>query len=62
MKPRDIRNLTAAEIDARLTEVEQEYYAAREAVRSGRDQKTARPRRLRRDIARLKTIKREQPL
>lgn len=61
MKARDIRTLSESEIEARLTEVQRDYYAAREAVRSGRDQKTARLAALRRDIARLKTIRRQTP-
>jgi large subunit ribosomal protein L29 len=57
MKPRDIRELSDAELAARIRETEQELVGLRLKHRSGvAVGKPVELRHLRRDIARMKTI------
>lgn len=59
MKAHDFRNMTAAELQTRLSTMEQEYYSAIENVRAGKEKNHASVRGLRRDIARATTVLRE---
>ncbi len=62
MKASEIRELTTAEIRARLDQAYEEYYTLRVNVRIGQMKNTARLREARKDIARLRTILREREL
>ncbi len=56
MKMTDLQNHTPEALQAKLVELEQAYYSAREAVRSGKESNHARLKGMRRDIARVKTL------
>ena len=61
MKPRDIRELSDAELAARIRETEQELVGLRLKHRSGvAVEKAVQMRHMRRDIARMKTIAAER--
>ena len=61
MKPRDIRELSDAELAARIRETEQEPVGLRLKHRSGvAVEKAVQMRHMRRDIARMKTIAAER--
>lgn len=60
MKTNELRNLTATELIARLATLEQEYFSMAENVRVGKEKNHAQLRGLRADIARLKTLVRQQ--
>lgn len=57
MKAKEIRELSAAEINAKLTETREELLGLRLKKQTGQVEKTHRLRSLRKDIARLETIK-----
>ena len=61
MKPRDIRELSDAELAERIRETEQELVGLRLKHRSGvAVEKAVQMRHMRRDIARMKTIAAER--
>lgn len=62
MKAQEIRSLNDAELRERLMECYQELFNLRFQKVSGRLANTSRPRQVRRDIARIKTILREREL
>ena len=62
MKPSEIRNMSAAEINAKVEELRNEAMNLRFQDVSGQLTDYSRVREVRRDIARLLTILREQEL
>ena len=62
MKPSEIRNMSAAEINAKINELREEAMNLRFQDVSGQLTDYSRVREVRRDIARLKTILREMEL
>ena len=62
MKPSEIRNMSAAEINAKVKELRNEAMNLRFQDVSGQLTDYSRVREVRRDIARLKTILREKEL
>lgn len=62
MKPSEIRNMSAAEINAKVTELRNEAMNLRFQDVSGQLTDYSRVREVRRDIARLLTILREMEL
>ena len=62
MKPSEIRNMSAAEINAKVNELRQEAMNLRFQDVSGQLTDYSRVREVRRDIARLLTILREMEL
>lgn len=57
MKAKDIRELTAAEINVKLNETRDKLLGLRLRKQTGQVEKTHELRSLRKDIARLETIK-----
>ncbi len=55
MKPKEIRELTDAELSTRIVELSREKLNLKIQSRTGQLEKTARVRQVRRDIARLHT-------
>ncbi|AMA74418.1 MULTISPECIES: 50S ribosomal protein L29 [Aneurinibacillus] len=62
MKANEIRNLTTAEIEQKLTSLKEELFNLRFQLATGQLDNTARIRQVRKDIARAKTILREREL
>ena len=62
MKAFDLRDLTAQELEDRLAEAKAELFNLRFQLATNQLDNTARLRELRRDIARLATVIREQEL
>ncbi len=62
MDPKEIRNLSQAEIARRLDESYQELFNLRFQYTSGQLKNTARLAQVRREIAQLRTIMREREL
>lgn len=62
MKASELRNLENAELVSRLDECYKELFNLRFQKVTGKLTNTARPRQVRRDIARIKTILREREL
>ncbi|NJL04818.1 MAG: 50S ribosomal protein L29 [Chloroflexaceae bacterium] len=62
MKAQELRSLKDDALRERLMECYQELFNLRFQKVSGRLANTARPRQVRRDIARIKTIQREREL
>ncbi|MBI2346145.1 MAG: 50S ribosomal protein L29 [Deltaproteobacteria bacterium] len=60
MKPSDVREKTAAELKRLETELSEQLFHLRVKHATGRLEKTADLRQLRKDIARVKTIIREK--
>ncbi len=60
MKPRELRDLSGDELTAKEKEFREEEFNLRFKHATGQLEKTARLRKLRRDIARVKTIMREK--
>lgn len=60
MKTRELRELNEERLKAQVASFMAEYEALREATRSGKEKNHARLARLRRDIARAKTMLREK--
>ncbi len=56
MKPRELRDLTIDQLEAKETEFRQEEFKLRFKHATGQLDKTARLKELRRNIARVKTI------
>ncbi|MDO4431737.1 MAG: 50S ribosomal protein L29 [Aerococcaceae bacterium] len=59
---KDFRSLTAAEIEAKEKEFKQELFNLRFQLATGQLADTARLRKVRKSIARIKTVLREQEL
>lgn len=62
MKARDLRGLSPEELDSRIEELVQTYFNLRFQHRIGQLEKPSRLQEVRRDIARAKTVKRQQEL
>ena len=62
MKPSDIRNMTAAEVEARIEELDEEIFRLRFRHGNQGIDNPLRLRYLRRDVAKLKTALREDEL
>jgi len=60
MKPRELRDLSVDELAAKEKEFREEEFNLRFKHATGQLEKTARLRKLRRDVARVKTIMREK--
>lgn len=60
MNTKEIRELSDTHLKARSRELEAEYYVLGQAVKSGKEKDHTCLKRLRRDIARLKTVLREK--
>ena len=60
LKPKDIRNMTAAEIDHKLISLKEELFKFRFEQKSGRVEKPHRIAQTRTEIARLNTILKEK--
>ena len=60
-KPSDLRNLSAGEIETKLSDAREELMKLRFQQVTGQLTDTSHLRILRRDIARMQTILREQP-
>ena len=61
LKPRDIRNMTAAEIDQKIISLQEELYKFHFEQKSGRVEKPHKISQTKKDIARLRTIVKEKP-
>ncbi|MCW6653062.1 50S ribosomal protein L29 [Aerococcaceae bacterium NML191292] len=59
---KDFRGLSAAEIEAKEKEFKQELFNLRFQLATGQLENTARLRQVRKSIARIKTVLREQEL
>ena len=62
MKATEIRELTEAELQQKLHDATQELFNLRVQQSSGQLEKPSRMRELRRDIARIQTVMRQQAL
>lgn len=62
MKVSELKDLTATELQQRLQDAQKELFNLRVQQSSGQLEKPARIRMLRRDIARLHTVLRQQAL
>ncbi|MGD0650412.1 MAG: 50S ribosomal protein L29 [Verrucomicrobiia bacterium] len=62
MKPREIREMTEAEAQAKLRDLQQELFNLRLQQQTARLERPTRMREVRRDIARVETILRERQL
>jgi large subunit ribosomal protein L29 len=60
MKPQELRDLSVDELEAKEKEFRQEEFNLRFKHATGQLEKTDRLKRLRRDIARVKTIMKER--
>ncbi|MEG6509807.1 50S ribosomal protein L29 [Methyloligella sp. 2.7D] len=60
MKPVEIRDMTADQLDDELIKLKKEQFNLRFQAASGQLENTARMRQVRRDIARIKTIASEK--
>lgn len=62
MKPHELRQLDHAELQSRLQQVQTEYLHTRDQIRTGKEANHARLKGMRRDIARINTLLRQQPV
>lgn len=62
MKTKELREMTNAELDQRLTELKGELFNLRFQLATGQLENPLRIRNVRKDIARIKTIIRENEL
>ncbi len=60
MKAEDVRSKTPDELDGHLMQLKKEQFNLRFQQATGQLENTARVRQVRRDIARIKTIRRER--
>lgn len=60
MKAADLRELTAEELQAKLTELQEELFNLRFQAASQQLENTARLKESRRDVARVRTVLREK--
>jgi large subunit ribosomal protein L29 len=61
MKAHQVRSLTPDQLDDKLVKLKKEQFNLRFQAASGQLENTARVRQIRRDVARIKTIARQQP-
>ena len=61
MKAHQVRSLTIDQLDDELIKLKKEQFNLRFQAASGQLENTARVRQIRRDVARIKTIARQQP-
>ena len=61
MKAHQVRSMTADQLGDELIKLKKEQFNLRFQAASGQLENTARVRQIRRDIARIKTIARQQP-
>jgi len=62
MKPKEIREMTEAEAQAKLRDLQQELFNLRLQQQTARLERPSRMREVRHDIARIETILRERQL
>jgi len=62
MKAKEVRDLTAADLEKRLSELKEELFNLRFQLATGQLDNPMRIRDVRKDIARVKTIMRERAL
>jgi len=62
MKPKEIRELTEAEAQAKLRDLRQELFNLRLQQQTARLERASRIREVRRDVARIETVLRERQL
>ena len=62
MKPKEIREMTDAEAQAKLRELRQELFNLRLQQQTARLERASRMREVRHDVARIETILRERQL
>lgn len=62
MKAKDIRNLTTTEIEKEIKEAKEQLFNLRFQLATGQLEETANIRKVRKTIARLKTIVREREI
>ncbi len=62
MKPSELRGMNEEELKARETELARELFNLRFRHASGQMENTARLRQIRRDLARVKTLRREREM
>ena len=62
MKPKEIRELTDAEAQAKLRDLQQEMFNLRLQQQTARLERPSRIREVRHDIARIETVLRERQL
>ena len=61
MKAQQVRGMTPDQLDDELVKLKKEQFNLRFQAASGQLENTARVRQIRRDVARIKTIARQQP-
>ena len=61
MKAHQVRSMTPDQLDDELIKLKKEQFNLRFQAASGQLENTARVRQIRRDVARIKTIARQQP-
>ena len=62
IKAEEIRNMTPDEIDAKIEDMKKEHFNLRVQAKTGKLDKADKIKKVKRDIARLKTIKRQNEL
>lgn len=62
MKAKDIRNLTTTEIEKEIKEAKEQLFNLRFQLATGQLEETAKIRKVKKTIARLKTIVREREI
>ena len=62
MKAKDIRNLTTTEIEKEIKEAKEQLFTLRFQLATGQLEETANIRKVKKTIARLKTIVREREI
>ena len=62
MKVNDIRNLSAAELNTRVSELKEELFNLRFQLATGQLENPMRIREVKKTIARIKTIQREEEI
>lgn len=62
MKTKELKGLSAQELDSKLSELVETHFNLRFQHRTGQLESTGRLKQVRRDIARVKTIQRDKEL
>ena len=62
MKVNDIRNLSAAELDTKVSELKEELFNLRFQLATGQLENPMRIREVKKTIARIKTVQREEEI
>ena len=62
MKVNDIRNLSAAELNTKVSELKEELYNLRFQLATGQLENPMRIREVKKTIARIKTVQREEEI